>query len=531
MPTNDLTPEEQAIVDELSDDNKTRHERFGFDPILEQAAGSSRPQPGTAGEGAPSGSSRSGSRSRPIVKWPRPSSSCGCDTGSSLVGKSWRFSCSGTGSTSRNTGWRWWRLLIGAYDYYGDASTLAVAESHLLDFARRGDEPDSVPVRRGQGRDRRGRQGGSPRSGTSDSQRNLPDIEDACAFCQRDLPLPPELVEGLLHQGSKMSLGGASKAYKSWSLLDLALSVGYGMPWLGCHTVQSRVLVINLEILSRRSAASGSTPWRTPVASSRNRHGWTHGTCAVTRPPTGKSSPRSSSVSETAIMGLSSSTRSTSCTGMLTRIRHGTLQPSSTPWWRSRNRPGQPWRSVVHFSKGNQSGKNAIDRVSGSGVFARDPDTILTLTAHEEPSCFTLDATLRNLPPMESFVLACWQYPMFVRDGSLNPARLKTVGRPATYTPDDLLKALGESRHGGNGLDARCRMLKGGLLPAASRAGEGGQGQAGRAEKVVQGMTALLSVLSSISGIPVIHFRGRRNYRNSISGTPVSLRACLRRAA
>ena len=37
---------------------------------------------------------------------------------------------------------------------------------------------------------------------------------------------------------------------------------------------------------------------------------------------------------------------------------------------------------------------------------------------------------------------------------------------------------------------------------------------------LVQGVMALLS----ISGIPAIHFRGRRNYRNSISGIPVSLR-------
>jgi len=27
----------------------------------------------------------------------------------------------------------------------------------------------------------------------------------------------------------------------------------------------------------------------------------------------------------------------------------------------------------AHYSKGNQAGKEAIDRVSGSGVFARDP--------------------------------------------------------------------------------------------------------------------------------------------------------------
>jgi hypothetical protein len=42
-----------------------------------------------------------------------------------------------------------------------------------------------------------------------------------------------------------------------------------------------------------------------------------------------------------------------------------------------------------HFSKGNQAKKAAIDRISGSGVTARDPDVIATVSEHEEPGCLT----------------------------------------------------------------------------------------------------------------------------------------------
>ena len=38
----------------------------------------------------------------------------------------------------------------------------------------------------------------------------------------------------------------------------------------------------------------------------------------------------------------------------------------------------------AHYSKGNQAGKEVIDRIGGSGVFARDPDSILNFTRHEE---------------------------------------------------------------------------------------------------------------------------------------------------
>jgi hypothetical protein len=96
----------------------------------------------------------------------------------------------------------------------------------------------------------------------------------------------------------------------------------------------------------------------------------------------------------------------------------------------------------AHYSKGNQSGKEAIDRISGSGVFARDPDTILNFTRHEEPDAFTVEATLRNFKPIEPFVVR-WQYPLMRQDEGLDPAKLKQQGgRPKLYTVNKLLMVL-----------------------------------------------------------------------------------------
>ena len=76
----------------------------------------------------------------------------------------------------------------------------------------------------------------------------LPDIQDASDFCAEDIPQPPELIQGVLHRGSKLSLGSGSKGGKTWILMDAALSVAYGLPWLGCETERSKVLYANLEI-------------------------------------------------------------------------------------------------------------------------------------------------------------------------------------------------------------------------------------------------------------------------------------------
>ena len=59
---------------------------------------------------------------------------------------------------------------------------------------------------------------------------------------------PPELIEGILHQGCKMVLGGTSKSNKSWCLLDLALSVASGQPWWGRKCAQTRTMYINFEL-------------------------------------------------------------------------------------------------------------------------------------------------------------------------------------------------------------------------------------------------------------------------------------------
>jgi Asp-tRNA(Asn)/Glu-tRNA(Gln) amidotransferase A subunit family amidase len=41
-----------------------------------------------------------------------------------------------------------------------------------------------------------------------------------------------------------------------------------------------------------------------------------------------------------------------------------------------------------------------MDRISGSGVFARDPDSVLIMTKHEQEDTYTVEATLRNLKPI-----------------------------------------------------------------------------------------------------------------------------------
>jgi hypothetical protein len=88
----------------------------------------------------------------------------------------------------------------------------------------------------------------------------------------------------------------------------------------------------------------------------------------------------------------------------------------------------------AHFAKGNPSAKEAMDRISGSGVFARDPDSILIFTALKTPDALAVEAVLRTLPPQQSFAIQ-WQHPVFELAEDLDPADLKETRRTAKPVP------------------------------------------------------------------------------------------------
>ena len=77
-----------------------------------------------------------------------------------------------------------------------------------------------------------------------------------------------------------------------------------------------------------------------------------------------------------------------------------------------------------HFAKGDSTAKSAMDRMSGAGAWIRDPDSIMVLTPHEEPDCYTVTSILRNLPQLPEFVVA-WEFPLMRIASDLNPEALR----------------------------------------------------------------------------------------------------------
>jgi AAA domain-containing protein/DnaB helicase-like protein len=262
---------------------------------------------------------------------------------------------------------------------------------------------------------------------------SLPIIRDATALIDTVIALPDDIIAGVLHVGGKAVLGGTSKSYKTWSLIDLAVSVATGTDWLGKFpTKKGRVLYVNLEIQKSFFAKRIRTicDERHLKLESGMLDVWTLRGHVMDFPRLSGQIPPSKYplIVVDPIYKLlhdRDENKAGDIASLMNEMEVLTV------------RTGAAVAFGAHYSKGNQAQKESIDRIGGSGVFARDPDTIINFTRHEQDDCYSVEMTLRNHPPIEPFVVR-WEYPLFVVDELLDPTRLKSPGRPELHRAKDL---------------------------------------------------------------------------------------------
>jgi hypothetical protein len=274
--------------------------------------------------------------------------------------------------------------------------------------------------------------------------RELPPIIDASEFVATKYEPSPEIIKGLVHQGTKVVIGGGSKSFKTWVQLDAAISVAYGLPWMELDTVAGRVLFVNLEIkpeffqqrvikimetrgiqqvsdrLDVWNLRGHSAPYKIilPRIIERIKE---VGYALVVLDPVYK------------LYGNTDENSASEVAQLLNELERICVDTGAAVLF------------GAHYSKGNQAAKESIDRISGSGVFARDPDTIIPFTRHEEDESFVVEPILRNLPPMPPFVVT-WNHPLMERNDELDPANLKQAGgRPKEHSANDILDLLPEA--------------------------------------------------------------------------------------
>lgn len=190
-------------------------------------------------------------------------------------------------------------------------------------------------------------------------------------------PLQPELIQGILRLGHKMLIAGPSKAGKSFLLIELAVAIAEGKQWLGYDCRQGRVLYINLEIAKESCLDRVRQIYEAIEVTERSRNLdiWNLRGCTV---PLDVLTPR-------LIRRARDRRYSAIIIDPLYKVITGD-ENSAEDMAKFCNLfdkiATQLGCSVIychHHSKGAQGAKKAMDRASGSGVFARDPDAILDM--------------------------------------------------------------------------------------------------------------------------------------------------------
>lgn len=251
-------------------------------------------------------------------------------------------------------------------------------------------------------------------------------------------PLAPVLIDGVLRVGHKMIISGPSKAGKSFLLIELAFAMAEGMNWLGCRCRQGKVLYLNMEI--------DQASFFRRIQNVYKAHGMNqniHPENIVVWNLRGHSKP----ITELAPAIIDQCKKDKGYEAIIVdplyKVIQGDENSNSDIGTMARgfdqiaNETGCSIIYAHHFAKGNGGDKDAIDRGSGAGVFARDPDAITTMTQidyeNEVDSNITawrIEFVLRefaNKDPVDVF----FEYPLHKID---NKSTLKDLGLVTTFS-------------------------------------------------------------------------------------------------
>ncbi len=211
---------------------------------------------------------------------------------------------------------------------------------------------------------------------------DLPEPESMADVWDNLPSLAPPLIDGVLRQGHKMLIAGPSKAGKSYALIELCCAIAEGNKWLEWNCTQGRVMYVNLE-LDRASClhrfkdvytALGITPNNLSNIDIWNLRGRSV--------PMDKLAPklirRASKKNYIAIIIDPIYKVITGDENSADQMAHFCNQFDKVC-----TELGCAVIYCHHHSKGAQGGKRSMDRASGSGVFARDPDALIDLVELE----------------------------------------------------------------------------------------------------------------------------------------------------
>ena len=207
---------------------------------------------------------------------------------------------------------------------------------------------------------------------------DLPEPEGLESVWDHLPELSPCLIDGVLRQGHKMLLAGPSKAGKSFLQIELCIAIAEGQKWLSWQCAKGRVMYVNLELdrascLHRFRDVYHALGWQ--PKNLQNIDIWNLRGRSV---PMDKLAPkliRRAAKKDYIAIVIDPIYK------VITGDENSADQMANfcNQFDKVCTELGCAVIYCHHHSKGSQGSKKSMDRASGSGVFARDPDALLDL--------------------------------------------------------------------------------------------------------------------------------------------------------
>jgi hypothetical protein len=238
--------------------------------------------------------------------------------------------------------------------------------------------------------------------------------------------LRPPIVHGILRRGETANVIATSKSGKTWLVIDLALSVATGRPWLGLYpTERGRVLILDNELHGETSAH------RIPKVADARQIPLSEIASQVC-----VENMRGSLVDlfqlESYFSAIEPGTFNLVIMDAFYRFipkgsdenDNATISQLYNHIDRYAQRLGCSFVLIHHSSKGNQSGKVVTDVGAGAGSQSRAADAHIILRPHQQDGAAVLDAAVRSWPPIDPICLQ-WMFPVWNPASGLDPADLR----------------------------------------------------------------------------------------------------------
>ncbi len=263
-------------------------------------------------------------------------------------------------------------------------------------------------------------------------------VTDENLFCEHP-DKRPAIVDGLLRCGETMNVIASPKIGKSFLVGGLAYSIVDGNDWLGFHTTEGRVLILDFELheeeLSNR------------LHKIKNAMQAVNEVDCISLRGTGVAIGELKSVlcDSSDPLEIQGKYAVIIVDALYRVLPTGTSESDNAQMMAIYNdldaiakATGSAIVVIHHTSKGSQDGKSITDVGSGAGAISRAADSHLILRPHEVADCAVLDCVTRSWKAPESKTLI-WEYPLW-HTSEIEPAVKSSKPKPKQDQNDEITK-------------------------------------------------------------------------------------------